>query len=173
MLLLLGALLLPQAPAHAGVPAFDSTVAAVNAVTVSVAQVRSGLDQLRRAAWNRESSGRVLELTSNLRGKCRATIVEIERAEDIACPDCLDAARQRVVNEWLRSLRQVRLMASRCDRELGRMAADRNADSGAVRVRRQLDDQGRRILEALHPYFEHVQRVRAEFGRAATPPRRS
>lgn len=169
MLFLVAALALQQAPPN---PARDSTVAAINAVAMSVGQVKSGLDLLRRAAFN-ETSGRVLDRADFLRARCRAVLAEIDRSRRIACKDCLTAPRQQAVNAWLANLRSVAAMARRCDQQLERLAAGRNTDSAAARIKRQLGPIGNDITAALRPYEERVRQVRVSFGSVAEPRLRS
>ncbi len=146
---------------------YDTTVAAIRRVAVSVAEVKSGLEVFRRAAA-REQSAIVVERASALEGKCQAMArVVVEEARRM-CRTCVSGERLTALERYRTYLASVARVGTQCARTLGAERRDRTVDQAAAGLKRQRRTLSDRIVAGLVPYEQRLAAVRQTFGWAPT-----
>jgi len=145
---------------------FDTTVAAIRRVGLSVAEVKSGLEAFRRAA-NREPGGVVVERAAMLQGKCRAMARSASTEARVLCRDCVDGERRAALERYRAYLASLARVGNECAASIARQHQRGGTDRAAERLKREARAIGDRIIAGLVPYEQRLAVVRRAFGWAS------
>lgn len=179
--LLVPGLLLAQQPGVAPPPpgsvapgppprtAFDSTVRLITDLGTRVAEVRSAVDLLRRAAYN-EPDGTVRERVGLTEAKCRALAAAAEEARLRMCRTCTSATVRPPLERYRAQLPRVAALGRRCALRMGQLRATRSPGA-AAEARREGRAYARTIAAGLRAYEDRVAEIRQAFGWAPPPTR--
>lgn len=140
--------------------AYDTTREMIIDVGRRVADVRTGIELYRRAAFN-APDGAVLE-DANLFGRSCRDLAEIaDRARRGMCRQCLSPSAQRAVESYRAYLPILARMARDAEARVRQLAT---RDSSATRLRRDVLPANNRVVSGLRPYEARLQQVRVAFG---------
>lgn len=148
---------LASQPQSAG---FDSAKALVGAVGMSVAQVKSALDQYRRAVFNLPD-GEVLSAADNFRTQCHTMDSVTVAASRRICRACAARAVQAALNSYRNELPGVGRTGARCAAQLARLSRGSNA---AKQLRQNVRVVGNAIVAGLIPYERRLEVLREAAG---------
>lgn len=156
-----------QQPRPTPATAFDSTKDAISAMGRAVADVKSGLDVYRRAAFN-SPSGDLLFAADYLFRACRTLEVVAKQTPQRLCPRCGDRAFQSALADYRAVMPEVSRTGARCASQLGRLtrSQDSTAAHGLRRAVRVITDE---IVRGLMPYERGLAAVRVAAGWAPSP----
>jgi len=174
-LLLASVLLLQQGPAaprqtdSAEVNASRETISAIG---LAVAEVRSGSDVLRRAAFN-DPDAVVVERARLLQLRCEELTTAARAAPARICRTCFGRA-QPAIERYRASLAGAVQTGTRCTNTLRAQLRERQS---AAAVKRGIRPFGQLIIAGLRPYEDAIHGVRVALGlevpiQQAAPPRR-
>lgn len=154
----------------------EGTISAVSDIAVKVANLKSELDQMRRAVYN-SPGGVVLVRANELRGACDSLVSVIERREQHICRDCMTARHQAPVSAYRAYLPQLSRAGRQCSAQITqlRQGTTSNADSAAARTRRVFEPVSSGLIDALRGYEQRLEPVRRVLGpsQGVTPGRPS
>ncbi len=142
---------------------YDSTVEAIIDLGTKVAEVKSGLELFRRAAFN-EPTGTVLERSEVFGRSCRNMVSAVRRAEGLLCRSCLPRTAQEAVNAYRNNLPNLSRLGTQCASRLEQLRRGVSADTAAARLRREARPMSARLTDGLRPYETRLLAVRREFG---------
>lgn len=142
--------------------AYDSTVYAITALGTRVAEVRSGIELLRRAAFN-EPDGSVLERADLMRTRCREMAAAAERGQQFICRGCQAPNVQGVLDAYRSQLPAVARLARSCAARLEQLRGGEPAAAAAA-LRGEARPLSARLAEGLRPYEQRLEAVRRAFG---------
>lgn len=137
-----------------------------------VAEVRSGHDLLRRAAFNL-GDAMVVQRTQELQRNCQGLRDVARAAVPRLCRNCFGASTQRAIDAYRGVLPGVSRLGVRCTTRLAQFL---RAKVPAAEARRGIGSVTRTLVEGLAPYEARLEDVRRSFGlvggRPAPAPRR-
>ena len=142
----------------------DTTRELIIDVGRRVADVRTGIELYRRAAFN-SPDGELLEDANIFARSCRDLAETAERARRSMCRQCLSPTAQRATEGYRAYLPALARMARDAEARVRQLAA---RDSGAARLRRDVLPANNRIVAGLRPYEARLHQVREAFGWTAT-----
>jgi hypothetical protein len=154
----------PQTGGHTA--AFDSTGVAVNALGVRVADVRSALEEFRRAVFN-GPDGEVLRTAGQFRAACHALDSVASRTARRVCRRCASSNVQQALDRYREAIPSVTRVGARCAAQLSRLVRGPDA---AKRLRRDVRVIGNPIVTGLVPYERRLETLLAALRGRTVPP---
>lgn len=153
---------------------YDSTVAAVRRIGVSVAQVKSGLDEFNRAAA-REPSGVVVERALLLQNACLGLTRSAQNDGRALCRSCVSGREAAALEQYRNYMASLARVGSQCSTSIARQRATGTVEGMATGLKREAQAMSQRIVQGLVPYEQRLQAMREAFGWSSTSgaPRRS
>jgi len=157
----------PGPPGTAPRTPYDSTVAAIRRIGVTVAEVKSGLESFNRAAA-REPSGTVVERGASLQTACRAMTVSAREDGHAICRSCLRGEQAAAVEQYRAYLATLARVGSQCSTIVAQQRRAATADMTALGLKREAQRISSGIVEGIVPYEQRLAAVRTAFGWTGT-----
>lgn len=154
-----------RAAARGPVENYDSTVATIVAVGSRVAEMKTDLDQYRRAVFNRTDAN-VVRQADQLRQSCQSLATTAERAAHTLCRSCINRQIRPTLDQYRAYLPRLGVVGRQCATRLRELSSGSESQS-AGGLRREVRRVGNRIVLGLRPYEVRLEAVRRAFGWAA------
>lgn len=145
---------------------YDTTVAAIRRVGLSVAEVKSSLEMFRRATA-REPNAIVVERAAALHGKCQAMARTASAESPLLCRGCVEGERRAALERYRAYLSSVARVGNQCAATIARQRRSASTDLAAARLKGEARGIGDAIVAGLVPYEQRLDAVRRAFGWSA------
>jgi hypothetical protein len=162
-----------QAPAPTQVPMqiegrdprtpYDTTVIAIRRIGVSVAEVKSSLDALNRAAA-REPDAVVVERAVRLQERCQALARSAAEDGRTICRTCVTGERAAALQRYREYLASLQRVGSQCATSVAQQRRGRGTEQAGAALRGQVRAISDRIATGFVPYEQRLEVVRRAFG---------